>query len=81
MDFIWILVGMPIVCGLYSICLVLRDRFRENGRKSIARASASPPGASGATYSSKVWATVLNKGKVKPVKQTIGTPSEDDAKY
>jgi hypothetical protein len=60
MDFIWILLGMPIVCGLFSIYLVLRDRVRENGRRK--RAGASPMGVNNAKYS---VVGVLQKGKVK----------------
>jgi len=63
MDFIWILVGMPIVCGLYSIYLVIRDRFKENGRRRRARASAM--GASKGKDSSRVRMGVLQEGKAK----------------
>jgi hypothetical protein len=68
MDFIWILVGMPIVCGLYSIYLLLRDRLQENGRRRRVRALAAlalPPGASNAKYSSGVLVGGLQKGKAK----------------
>ncbi len=35
MNFLWILVGMPIVCGLYSIYLVLRSRSQEKDQKAL----------------------------------------------